>query len=107
VSAPLSIDELKAWQCGAGLCDVHVVHLGLNGFTLAHTDTERASSEPLESCELHEWLTSLGDPPVEPGIYVAIRHEPDAYSEPYGADPWDFEPAPVAPASREQEAADV
>lgn len=89
----LTIEELKAVQREADLCDVHVVDVGPDGFTLAHTDEERASGEPLEACELHRWLSEECDgPPEDPGIYVAFPHEPDAYSEPYGAAPWDLEP---------------
>ena len=90
--AVMSIDALKTIQRDSGLGDSHVVHLGTHGFTIAHTDDERASDEPLHECGLHRWLVSLASAPHEEGLYVVERHEPDAYSEPYGADPWDFYP---------------
>lgn len=90
---PMSIEELKAEQARLGLGNVHLVHVGPAGFTIAHTNAERATGEPLVDCELHRWLHGLGGPPVEPGVWVAVPHVPDALQEPYGSDPWDFEDA--------------
>ena len=83
-------------QRAADLCDMHLVDVGPNGFTLAHTDAERASGGSLEDCELHRWLSDECDgPPVDPGVYVAFPHVVDAYSEVHGSDPWDLEPFEV------------
>lgn len=86
-----TIDDLKALQRRLGILDQHVVWLGAGRFVIAHTDEERATID-LEDCDLHGWLHGLDGPPCEPGFYVAWPHEPDAYSEPYRADPWDLEP---------------
>lgn len=97
---PMSIDALKAEQARLGLTHVHLVHLAEEGFTIAHTDEERAAAEPLEDCDLHRWLHGLDGPPADLGIWVAVPHVPDALQEPYGADPWSFEPvALLAPAA--------
>lgn len=86
-----TISDLKAMQTRAKLDDVHVAWIGPDAFVLAHTDDERGSID-LDDCELHRWLDGLEDQPREIGYYVVVPHEPDAYSEPYGADPWDFHP---------------
>ena len=93
----VSIDTLKLAQRDLELGEVHLVHVGAGGFTIAHTDAERAESTTtaLEQCELHRWLLGQSEPPVDTGLYVVVPHEPDAYSEPYGADPFDFEPLDV------------
>lgn len=88
------IQELRDIQQRLDLCDEHLVEVREQDFTIAHTDEERASDQSLEECELHTWLTELDRAPCSPGLYIAFRHEPDAYSEPYGADPWDLEPLP-------------
>lgn len=89
---PMPIDAVKAIQRDSGLCDSHVVHLADNAFTIAHTTAERAAPAPLHECDLHRWLVSRASAPHPLGLYVVERHQPDAYSEPYGADPWDFYP---------------
>lgn len=89
---PLDLDELLALQRDHDLGHVHLVDVGPKDFRLAHTDRERARGENTEACPMHVWLHSLDGPPEEPGIYVMLPHEPDAYSEPYGADPYDLEP---------------
>lgn len=86
-----SIEDLKALQHRLGMRDHHVVWVGPSRFVVAHTDDERATID-VEECDLHGWLHGLDGPPVESGYYVARRHEPDAYSEPYGTNPWDLYP---------------
>ena len=86
----VSIDTLKMAQADLDLRHVHLVHLGHEGFTVAHTDEERASGKPLETCDLHEWLNDQDGPPKRPGLYVATPHEADAYSEAYPVPRWDF-----------------
>lgn len=88
----VSIETLKMAQRELDLCDAHVVHLGREGFTIAHTDEERASETPLEDCDLHRWLTDADGPPTSIGVYVAVPHEVDAYSESYPVPRWDFLP---------------
>ena len=91
-----SIERLCGLQDVLGRRDVHLVWVGDEGFTVAHTDDERANlgraEHELAACELHRWLLSLDGPPESVGLYVAVPHEPDAYSEPLGAAPWDLEP---------------
>lgn len=93
-----SIADVKALQRERRMGDRHVVYIGRASFVVAHTDEERAAAAgdgaALDECPLHDWLESLDGPPCEPGYYTAERHEPDAYSEPYGADPWEFYPLP-------------
>lgn len=88
----VGIDELRAIQRANDLGHVHLAYVGPTIFTLAHTDDERATLHPLTDCALHQWASGLDGLPVQPGIYVATPHEPDQYSEPYGAAPWDFYP---------------
>lgn len=88
-----TIDDVKALQAKLGVPD-HVVWSDEQGFVIAHTDEERATID-LHDCPLHQWLTGLGGPPEAmdlPGYYLAAPHRPDAYSEDYGRDPWDFWP---------------
>lgn len=92
-----TIEDLKALQARLDLRDVHVCWLGEAGFVIAHTDEERASI-PLETCELHRWLTDLDLAPMPVGYYQAFRHDADADSESYGAYPWDFIPLETADA---------
>lgn len=89
-----TINDLKALQRRLGFVEEHVAWLGPSRFVIAHTDTERATID-LEDCELHGWLRGLPESPAKSGYYVAFPHEPDAYSEPYGEDPWDLEPLDV------------
>lgn len=94
----LPVEELKAWQRVRGLGEVHLLSIEAGGFTLAHTDEERAASEaagpPLMDCPLHQWLTSLGEPPVGPGLYIATRTPHDPVSDSFRGDAceWDFQP---------------
>jgi hypothetical protein len=94
-----SIDEAKALQSDLGLKDTHVVWLDESGFTMAHTDEERATIN-LEDCELHLWLDENGPPEDFQGAawYVARRREHDPSShDPYSQSfrspggPWVFE----------------
>ena len=89
-----TIEDAKALQRERGLMDRHVVHIGHTAFVVAHTDKEReaAKEDGLYNCPLHAWLESLDGPPHPVGWYAVDPHVPDAYSEPYGIDPWDFEP---------------
>lgn len=91
----LDIDACKKIQREQGLLDTHVVSLDERGFTIAHTDDERAKLPDLEQCALHKWLRSEGPPEVGPGLYTASTHEPDGYSESYRSDPWTFEPLEI------------
>jgi hypothetical protein len=92
-SAP-TIPEIKSLQRRLDMRDTHIVWIGPSRFVIAHTDEERATID-LEDCELHAWLHGLGGPPTAYGYYTALRHEPDAYSESYRADPWDLCPLDV------------
>ncbi len=87
----MTLDDLIALQTEVEMRDRHLVYIGVDGFKIAHTDVERVSETPLVECELHEWLSDLDEAPFRPGVYVAYPHEPDAYSESYHADSWDFE----------------
>lgn len=93
--ALLSIDTLKLVQRDLNLGSVHLAHVGNTGFVIAHTDEERADDDALTNCALHRWMLGQGAPPHAPDVYVVVPHEPDAHSEPYGADPWDFTPIDV------------
>lgn len=100
VREPVSIDAVKAAQARLGLAHVHLVFLAEHGFTIAHTDEERAVGAPLEDCKLHRWLHSLAGPPADVGLWVAVPHIPDALQEPYHSPPWDLEPVELyAPAA--------
>lgn len=89
-----SVGETVEFQKRLGLRDVHVVYLDETGFTIAHTDHERETI-PLVECPLHRWLTEQGGRPVaESGFYMALPHYADAYSEPWGMLPWEFEKMP-------------
>jgi hypothetical protein len=112
----MTVEEVKRVQREAGLLDVHLVYLsGPDGdpamrFWCAHTQEERdngtvklTQDAPTEdgACDLHRWLVTDARPNVlelEGGYYIVTPHQPDAYSEPYHADPWDF--FPVNPCAR-------
>ena len=85
-----TIDDLKALQARHGIAE-HLVWIGPDDFVIAHTDEERATID-LKDCELHRWLRDLDGPPHGLGYYVAVPHEPDAYSESLHADPFDLHP---------------
>lgn len=83
------ISELKEVQARWRLQRVHVVWLGPFGFTIAHTDPERAEAErdgpALDQCSLHQWLTQVygvGTSPSVFGIFVATPSK--------GERPWSF-----------------
>jgi hypothetical protein len=95
----VTVDDLKRVQADRGLTDVHVVELRATGFTIAHTDAERAiagqdPAKPLEDCAFHRALANAGGPPVQPGLYTAERHVADEDSESYRpwSLGWDFTP---------------
>jgi hypothetical protein len=89
--ARLTIDELRDIQRARDLLDAHVVSIDADGFTIAHTDAERKAGA-LEDCSLHQWLLREGLPECGPGLYTVAIHQPDAVSESYRSDPYDFEP---------------
>lgn len=90
-----TIQEAKDLQARLELRETHVLWLGEEGFTMAHTDTERATIA-LEECPLHCWLVEWGLPDeiTELGWYTARRREHDPTSESFrsGSCPWTFEP---------------
>lgn len=48
----------------------HIVTLKPAGsFTIRHPMRERAGISDLEECQIHEYLSSLGGPPRQPGKY--------------------------------------
>jgi hypothetical protein len=91
----MSIAEATTLQDRLGLRDTHVVWLGQQDYTIAHTDAERESSTPLDQCSLHAWLGENGPPPdLELNCwYLVVPREHDPYSESFRSDarPWDFE----------------
>lgn len=92
----MDIEALRAIQIARGLQDVHLVELRADGFTLAHTDEERAAAvkggAQLDECPLHNAL--LCGSPVIHGVYTAEKRDTDGYSESYRGDAigWDFTP---------------
>jgi hypothetical protein len=86
-----SLAELLNWQRKHDMADVHLVNVREDGFDLAHTDGERRAGIDLEDCPVHRWLTGLSGPPAASGRYQVLNHEPDQYSEPWGAEPYDLE----------------
>lgn len=95
----MTLDDVIAYQREHDLGDVHVVYFSATGFHCAHTESERVQARSggpaLEDCPLHVWMADNlgGPPPSGVGLYMAYRHEPDAYSESYRGDagPWDFD----------------
>lgn len=91
----MSIEALKAIQADRELRDVHLLHIAERGFTMAHTDRERAQRDDggptLEECDLHVWMSECAGPPEEPGIYVIERHHGDPVSESYRPDGCPFD----------------
>lgn len=97
----LSIEQLKQVQREQDLLDTHLCSFDADGFTIAHTDEERAEAQgggnPLDACPLvqaiEDRVGGLGDGiPEEPGEYTAFPHQADGYSESYRSDyiGWDF-----------------
>lgn len=54
-----SIESVVAEQARLKRKDNHLVYLGEDGFTMAHTDEERADID-LEDCPTHLWLEEHG-----------------------------------------------
>jgi hypothetical protein len=48
-----TIELAKEIQADLGFKGTHMVWISNEGFTIAHTDAERATGEPLEGCHLH------------------------------------------------------
>lgn len=77
------ISELREVQTRWRLQAVHLVWLGPNSFTIAHTDAERRNFgsmgwEDLEDCPLHQWLGDIYSGSARPahfGVFVATRSE--------------------------------
>lgn len=67
----LTIEQLRDLQDHFDLGDRHLVDLQPSGFTIAHTDAERASGQPLEACHLHLTLARGAAAVRRPGVYVA------------------------------------
>lgn len=97
----MDIDSLKNVQHFMEKRDVHIVDFDEEGFTIAHTDAERAEAEgggaPLDECPLHNaLLEDDGYSVPKPGIYAArpTSHTHDPTSESFRSDAlgWDFEP---------------
>lgn len=72
----LSIEAVVDAQRDLGDTDTHLVHIGREGYTIAHTDDERASID-LHDCPLGEWLEKQDGPPVTPGFYWVTEQEGD------------------------------
>lgn len=66
----MTIAEIVKLQAERKFGDRHLVELRDDGFTIAHTDEERASEMLLTDCLLHIWLTRREDSPMPPGIYI-------------------------------------
>lgn len=89
----ITLDDLLAMQRDAAATDVHVVAFDAGGFHLAHTDAECAVGENTPACRFHQWLAEIDAAPSDQhGVYVMVEHIPDAYSEPYGALPFELFP---------------
>jgi len=73
----MTIDEVKDVQARLGYNNWHVVWLGESGFTIAHTDAERATGLPLWDCPLHGYLEGLDGPPRLPGLYSVAMTDSD------------------------------
>lgn len=66
----MTIKELVALQAERELGDRHLIELRGDGFTIAHTDEERASGMLLTDCPLHQWLLEQSEAPMPHGIYT-------------------------------------
>jgi hypothetical protein len=83
-----AISEIVALQQRLNMADTHIVWLDDSGFTLAHTDEERATID-LEDCGLHLWLMEHGKPSEcqENDRFWAVRErEIDGYSTTFRSD---------------------
>lgn len=47
----------------------HIVHIRAKDFTIRHPLRDRIGHN-LEECTVHQWLSSLDEPPREPGTYL-------------------------------------
>lgn len=75
----MTIEELVQFQAERGHGADHLVWLGEQKFTIAHTDEERAEGlETMMDCPLNDWMESWGGPPEEPdNIYIVVPYEDD------------------------------
>lgn len=98
IDPPITIKELRVIQADLALGDVHLVHVRRDGFTMAHTDAERAADVFLGDCLFHHWMSDYGHPPVAPGIYQMVKREHDPTSESFRSDalPYDFTPVEIS-----------
>lgn len=70
----MTIDELIELQARINSGHVHVVWLGEDEFTIAHTDWEREEGfDAILDCDLTDWLESFEEAPGSVGIYAAFE----------------------------------
>jgi hypothetical protein len=65
-----TITLAKEIQNSLGLRGAHIVWIGKDGFTMAHTDSERASGVDLEQCLLHRALSKLDSRLIRSGYDI-------------------------------------
>jgi hypothetical protein len=77
-----TVEDVKRVQADLGLRDTHVAWVDLDeGFSIAHTDSERESGMDLHDCKIHLWLAMFSRSFLvccfdRPGLYqVAAAHE--------------------------------
>ncbi len=69
----------KEIQADLELQIFHLIWIGEDGFTIAHTDKERNSGMNLEDCEVHISAQDWGDLQWETGWYIVYGYFADHY----------------------------
>lgn len=82
-----TVEQAKSLQHLLFLRDTHVVWVGDDGFSIAHTDMEREAGGELEECSFHLWMERREVRPVDPGWYSAT-----SVSQAQAGDAWLFTP---------------
>lgn len=76
----MTIEDLMNLQASINSGHVHIVYIGEKGWTIAHTDDERAEGfDVLLDCDLNDWLEGFETQPVPTGIYAALEEEWDGW----------------------------
>lgn len=76
----VTIEEVMAKQAELDSLHIHIVYIGPEKFTIAHTAWERDEGmDSMDDCGLIDWLYSFPGPPVPEGFYAAVENEQEGW----------------------------
>lgn len=76
----MTIEEVMAEQVRLNSLHIHIVWIGSEKFSVAHTEWEREEGfEVMQDCELVDWLADFPGPPVPTGLYAAVEDDQESW----------------------------